>query len=104
MKIDLYFTSRDEELCYPKSYFEAIMDYEGWNEMTVYKAKKQLVKGFFYCKHFEMMGEKSEGWCGRECKAYAPRNGKNGCCKHYSLKFYEPSDETLIIRKKNDSI
>jgi hypothetical protein len=43
--------------------------------------------------------ERSEGGCGKVCKYYNPKNGKSGCCKHYSLKFYEPTDKSITITK-----
>lgn len=99
MAEQFYFASKDDDICYHRSYFEGLMEYEGWDEMTLYKAKRQDVDGYFWCNHYEMVGEKSEGGCGMQCNAYAPKNGKSGCCKYYSLKMYEPTDETLLLRK-----
>ena len=101
MKKDLYFGGKDEEICYPISYWEQIMAIEGWDELTLYKAKPQDADdGFFWCHFFEKVGEKSEGSCGKVCSAYQARNGKKGCCKHYSVKFFEPTNEIKVIRKR----
>jgi hypothetical protein len=97
MAEQLYFASKNDEICYHRSYFERLMEFENFDEMILYKAKRQDVDVFFWCNHFESIGAK--GNCGLECRAYTPKNGKNGCCKHYSLKLYEPTDETLVMRK-----
>ena len=96
---DLYFTSKQDEECFSKEYFEGLMEYEGWDEMTLFKAKRQNINGFFWCNYYSNVGDKSEGGCGFQCKGYKPRNGKSGCCKHYSLKLYEPTDETLTLKR-----
>lgn len=98
MKKQFYFASKDDEMCYEKSYFKSVMEYEGWSEMTLYKAISQYVSDMFWCNHFSAVLDQSENQCGFHCKGYVPKNGKSGCCKHFSKKLYEPSDETLIIK------
>ncbi|MGI9535131.1 MAG: hypothetical protein ACR2NW_09280 [Thermodesulfobacteriota bacterium] len=92
-----YFKSKEAELCYTLEYSKGIMEIEEREEMMLYKAKKQDVEGMFWCKEYEMPGEKNE-FCGRECQGYKPRNGKSGICTHYSTRFFEPSDEIKILR------
>jgi hypothetical protein len=66
--------------------------------MKLFEAIEQKgVEGYFWCNHFEAVSEKDGMTCGKMCNSYAPRNGKSGCCTHYSLKFYEPSEKTLKL-------
>lgn len=99
MSKKLYFKDGDDEKCYPLSYFKWLLDYDNLDEITVCEAQKQDVEGFYWCREYEAAMDKNEGSCGWECKGYLPRNGLNGCCKHYSLKFYEPTDKCLTVRK-----
>ena len=99
MSKKLYFKDGDDEKCYQLSYFKWLLDYDNLDEITVYEAQPQDVEGFFWCREYEAVMDKNEGGCGWSCKGYLPRNGFNGCCKHYSLKFYEPTDKCLTIRK-----
>ena len=99
MSKKLYFKNRDDEKCYPLNYFKWLLDYDNLDEITVYEAQPQDIEGFFWCREYEEAMDKNEGGCGLECKGYFPRNGIKGCCKHYSLKFYEPTDKYLTIRK-----
>jgi len=55
---------------------------------------------FFFCRHHQEVGLKGEGTCGVQCDSYAPRNGKNGRCRH-SAHCYEPDrNEVKVIRTK----
>jgi len=70
------------------------------DELTLYEAQRlQDVDGFFWCRFYEEPMDKTEGGCGKNCEGYKPRNGFNGCCRHYSLKFYEPTDKCITISK-----
>jgi hypothetical protein len=94
----LYF-KEDDEMCYPLSYFKWLLDYENLEELTLYEAQRQDVPDYFWCREHQLPIEKSKGGCGKVCEFYKPKNSKSGCCKHYSLKFYEPTDKVLTIRK-----
>jgi hypothetical protein len=97
-KNDLYyFASRYDEFCYPLSYFKELLEQR--DEMKLIKAVRSDMPGFFWCNFYDFLGDKSEDICGKLCKGYAPRNGKSGCCKHYSKKLYECSDEFIILKK-----
>ena len=67
----------------------------GIKEMTVHEAKIVKKTGFFYCHYFNEVGEVGVG-CGKDCKAYSPRNGKSGRCR-YSSHTYERTDKTKTI-------
>jgi hypothetical protein len=93
--MDYYFQHEDSEVCYSLEYFLGEMRAGGLTEMDVYKAKKYKDADYFFCRAVQECGEK--GGCGSDCKDYAPRNGKSGCCKHYSNALFEP--DVLITIK-----
>lgn len=91
-------SEEDHEHCYTLDYFRRKMKDEGVKEMTLVEAKPAYGTGFFYCREYEMIGQVGEG-CGKECKAYKPRNGKNGrCC--FSATPYEESDKKIQVNAK----
>lgn len=51
-------------------------------EVQAFKAVKEINSDHFWCKNFGELCPKHNGICGKECEAYAPKNGKNGCCRH----------------------
>ena len=93
-----YFQYSEDEQCYPLSYFKEKMIEDNLNEITLIEAEKMDVTDYFWCSEYYTVGEKGE--CGKFCKKYEPRNGKSGCCKHYSTQFYELSDKKITIRMK----
>ncbi len=95
----LYFQTQESEICYNESYFRKLLEDEGLTEITIYRAKRQDVDGFFWCRFYLAAGDLSEGTCGKFCKHYTPRNGISGCCVHYSKEFYEPTSEEKVIKK-----
>lgn len=101
----LYFENDDSEMCFPETYFQHLMKENGLSEIEVLKAKKYKLDNVFWCKEFQEIGQTGSKFtfdqCGHECKSYLPRNGKSGCCKHYSKTFYEP-DEKIILKLKNN--
>ncbi|RKD96761.1 hypothetical protein [Marinifilum flexuosum] len=89
MKKQYYFASIGAEYCYTKEYFIERMKQEGLEEIEVYKAVPDTEKGIFWCKAIQECGVDSSSSCGtKNCEDYEPRNGKNGCCKHYSTRVY----------------
>ena len=100
MATQFYFASKQDKICYPKNYFLDLMEYEGWHEMTVFKAEPHKVEGLFWCRFFDDHADKEDDPCGKQCRGYAPKNGQSGCCKNYSLKFYEPTDEVVVFKNK----
>jgi hypothetical protein len=81
----LYF-ARDSIFCHSLSHFKELLTVNKISEITLYPAVKIKVKDTIYCKHFNVIGENH---CGKQCHEYAPRNGKNGACKHLGS-LYEP--------------
>lgn len=96
----MYFLNLYDDRCYSMDYIQLTLREQNWNEIKVYKAKrlKASETGFFYCKHFDYMGEIGES-CGKYwCDKYEPNNGKNGRCKYYGY-LYEAGELITIKRK-----
>ena len=89
-----YFYNDGDEMCVE---LEGIKDKMRWakiKEKEVFEAKMITGDNVFYCREYGEMGETGHG-CGKECKDYKPRNGKNGRCVS-SANCYEPSKKVLI--------
>lgn len=97
-----YFADKSDTICYPLQYHKNLLEFEGWDELELFEAEPNKVDGFFWCHYYDSVGDKSESPCGKLCEGYAPKNGKCGCCKYYSLIFYEATDKTKIITKWNN--
>ena len=96
-----YFLSKDSEVCYPLEYVKMLMDLNGLVSLDIYPAVMSKVPNMFWCKHYELIGDKTEDSCGKRCNHYQPKNGKSGCCVHYSNRMYEPADEPITINLTN---
>ena len=88
MKKQLYFKEFDSEMCYTKEYFVSYINEKGLKELEVYEAEKEKCSGVFWCKINFFYGDDSAEYCGKQCDNYKPRNGKSGCCKHYTTTLY----------------
>ena len=88
MKKQFYFKNEDAEVCYTEEYFKNYMEQEGITKIEVMQAVPDKEKGIFWCKHEAFCGDDSSESCGKQCNAYAPRNGKSGCCKYYTTTIY----------------
>lgn len=95
MKARYYFSDHNDERCYTIKFMLEWMKDEGMENLTVYPAKMMVGDGYFFCTFYRECGLVGEG-CGKVCKEYLPRNGKNGRCK-YSNNCYEPDYENMII-------
>lgn len=82
-----YFLTQDSEMAYPLSYFKDLFKGE---EVELFEGIPYKTPNMMWCKEHLCAGD--TGNCGNECKEYTPKNGKNGCCKHYSRTFYEPNE------------
>lgn len=92
-----YFRDDEDEHCYTQ---DQILDYMKRNEiseMIIYEAKLETKSDFFFCKHFQEVGEKSENDCGKKCLEYKPRNGKFGICKNTGG-IYIGTQKTLTLK------
>jgi hypothetical protein len=97
----LYFQDQHCEWPMPLELIKFYMIEDGIAERTVIVAEKCTDPDPFFCRHYQSVGLKSEGGCGKFCEGYEPRNGKWGMCLH-QRPTYEPSDETLIVRVELD--
>ena len=86
------------ERCYPISFYRAEMLEYDMRELELIEAKLETGTGHFYCQEFQEVGEVGEG-CGKICDKYAPRNGKNGRCRH-SSNCYVKTDKRQILKIK----
>jgi hypothetical protein len=96
-----YFFRDDDAWCYA---IDAHIDYmllHGLTEMQLYLAQREVSSHYFHCRHFGEVGEKSESTCGKICKAYEPRNGKSGRCKHSGFT-YEQSDRCFTLKLRTN--
>ena len=100
MSRKLYFAPHiDDERCYTLPAIVEMMKEHDLSETEIQPAQKDAISdGFFYCKHFETIGENGE--CGKFCEGYLPKNGKSGICKHKGH-CYERSGKVLILRLVN---
>lgn len=89
-----YFETKDSAFCYTAGYFQEMMKENGTEEMSVYEAKPEKIEGVFWCKEFCNIGE--TGDCGKQCPGYSPRNGRGGCCWHYSKRIFQPGEQIII--------
>lgn len=101
MNKQFYFKYIHSEICYDSSYFIEYMKEHNLNEIEVYKAiPDKFNDGSFWCKHGAFCGDDSSLNCGKICNNYIPKNGKNGCCKHYTNTLYVKG-EKVILKLKN---
>jgi len=95
-KTKLYVASLSDELCYPLSRHLEGARHEGWETIELYECHPEKVPGIGWCHEFEAYIEKGENPCGRLCPKYAPRNGRAGCCKHYTATTYDSGDKVVF--------
>lgn len=85
-KSKFYFQSEDAEICWPLEYHLDIARFEGVYSVELFEAIPTKLSGWFWCKHIAEVGE--DGYCGKVCNGYKPRNGKSGMCKYRSNTLY----------------
>ena len=70
-------------------------------ELKLIEAEIDYKLGYFYCSELDEIGESGEG-CGKECKYYNPRNGKNGRCRFHKNTYSET--EKIKVLKLNTKL
>ena len=66
-----FYFRQDDDTCYKvKSHLQYMIE-NHIEEMDIFLAKRKTDSGYFFCKHFNEVGEKSEGGCGKMCNAYS---------------------------------
>lgn len=88
----------DDERCYTLECIKDLMLFHEIEETEIIQAERMTGEGFYWCKYFGEVGESGDG-CGKQCKEYSPRNGKNGRCRHSGY-CYEPTGEKRTIKIK----
>ena len=96
MKTDYYFENNNAEICYTENYFISQMIENGIEEMEVLKADPSRFFNEAWCNEEAFVIDDSKDTCGKQCHAYTPRNGKSGCCKHYSTKLYTHGEKVIL--------
>lgn len=96
MKQQFYFENEDAEICYTEDYWKDHMRMEGTAKIEVMQAVPDKIPGIFWCKNDAFCGDDSSQTCGKQCNAYAPRNGKSGCCKYYTTRIYLHGDKITL--------
>lgn len=91
-----YYFQKDDENCYNLVYHIQYMRENYIEQMEVFEAKAEYGTGYFFCLHYQEIGESGES-CGKVCDHYSPRNGKNGRCKHHG-NVYEQTDKVKLLR------
>lgn len=95
-----FFFENGAELCYRlSSHIENMID-AGIDELKLHLAERETDSGYFYCRFYGSVGEKSDGECGKMCEGYEPRNGKSGACKHSGYT-YDNAGRQFLLRIEN---
>jgi hypothetical protein len=91
------YSFKDDSDCYPIDYFKRYMIENNLSELEVHEQESIKGSDYFYCKHFQEIGEK--GICGKQCQSYQPRNSKSGLCKHSGF-VYETTGKIITLKLK----
>lgn len=93
-----YYFRDDDELSYTiQGHLDYMKEFD-IKELKVFEAKMINDNEYFFCSKYFEVGEKGQD-CGKFCKDYKPRNGKNGrCC--FSSNCYEQTDKFRILKLK----
>lgn len=86
MKNKYYFRHQGSEVCYTLDYHLANAKEEGLSDVELCEAIPYRVNDIFWCKKHDVSGE--DGFCGKGCDDYSPKNGKSGMCRFKSSTMY----------------
>ena len=101
-KLFFYSADSEPEFCHSLKYYKRTFSECGATTIKLTEAVPDFKSGFFFCREYDFCGEVSRSDCGSNCKSYAPRNGKNGRCKHsthcytFGNREFEFDGKTLI--------
>lgn len=90
----MYFYEADSTTCTTLEFIKDMIYDNDLTEKEVYKAVRSVGEGLMYCTQYGEVGEVGQG-CGKTCKYYEPRNGKNGRCR-FSGYCYSHGEKVLI--------
>lgn len=96
-KYQYYFENENDDKCYTREHFDEIMKKENKPAVKVVKANPVKDCDFFWCNKYRDIYQRGD--CSSECDYYEPRNGKSGCCKHFSETLYEQGDKVILTLK-----
>ena len=91
-KPKFYFRDNDE-CCYAKEYHLSDAKDEGLKEVELFEAIPEKVSGMFWCRAVSESTE--EGYCGKQCDEYSPKNGKSGMCRFKGY-FYQKGKKVIF--------
>ena len=91
-----FYFSDLEDSSYHLSYWKEYMKDNLLTEIKLFEAKVDFGNGYFYCQELGILDEVGNEWCGKLCRSYKPRNGKNGRCRH-SGHTYDQTDKVKIL-------
>lgn len=104
MKKRFYSERFDDEECYPLEHFQEDLDsglHENKDGIDLFIWEMKPRTGTFWCTYHGEGFESGEGYCNKfDCSGYAPRNGKSGICRSYSLPFFPTGNKITIRRSK----
>ncbi len=89
-----YYFDQNKEMCYTLDYWLEHMRHCDIAELKAFEAIPEYGSGFFFCSYYGTIGEVGEG-CGKICKAYLPRNRKNGRCRYSNYTYSAGKEVTL---------
>lgn len=89
-----YFRTEDDERCYTLDYHLANAKDEGLTEIELFEAIPEKVDGVFWCRAADECAE--EGYCGKQCEEYEPKNGKSGMCRHKCNTFHTHGEKIVF--------
>jgi len=93
-----YFKHSDSEICYQENHFTSELNVG--ESIQVFEAHSDRIGGgIFWCREYLFCGDDSSETCGRQCKDYEPRNGKSGCCRHYSTILYVHGEKVTLTKQ-----
>lgn len=91
---NFYFRSETDERCYTLEFHMSNARDEGHGKIELIEAVPEKINGWFWCKAFDECGE--DGYCGKQCEKYEPKNGKSGMCKYRSNTFYNHGEKVTF--------
>lgn len=83
--------------CYTLSWHREEMRLDELSSLRLYPALPSLDKDVFWCAMHVEYGHRGEATCGLVCDRYAPRNGRNGRCRHHRATYRPDTEHPLII-------
>ncbi len=94
-----YYFREDQEHCHSLDFLIDNMKDKGLDTMELTEGQRDYRSDYFYCRHYSLVGEKGD--CGKDCKIYKPRNGRNGICMEHRPT-YTSDGKKFTLKKQGD--